>query len=80
MMDRCADYDLIHSENDEESMVVVQHILDMWDLVNNRNCMKNPEWVSYTFTNLVYGDNDCISESETDVGSRKMTRTVVDVM
>ena len=41
--DRCADYDLIHSENDEESMVVVQYILDMWDLVNNRNCMKNPE-------------------------------------
>ena len=41
--DRYVDYDLIHSENDEESMVVVQYILDMWDLVNNRNCMKNPE-------------------------------------
>ena len=33
------DHDLIHSENESESMEVVRMIIAMWDLGNNRNCM-----------------------------------------
>ena len=33
----------IHSENDIESMKVVQTIIAMWDLGRNRNCMKSAD-------------------------------------
>ena len=38
----CLDYQLIHSEKEEESMKVVGHIIAMWDLGNNKNCMRDP--------------------------------------
>ena len=38
--DTCIDYDLINSDNVEDSMKVVEQIMAMWDLGNNKNCMK----------------------------------------
>ena len=38
-LDKCIDYDLIHAECEEDSMRVVEQILALWDLGNNRNCM-----------------------------------------
>ena len=38
--DEKIDFTLIHSENQSESIIVVEKILSMWDLGNNRNCMK----------------------------------------
>ena len=35
------DYNLIYSEDENESTKVVQQILSMWDLGNNRNCMRS---------------------------------------
>ena len=34
------DFKRIYSEVESESIVVVQKIITMWDLGNNRNCMK----------------------------------------
>ena len=36
----CINYDLIHAENVEDSMKVVKQIITMWNLGNNRNCMR----------------------------------------
>ena len=35
-------FELIYSENVQESLVVVDRILKMWDLGNGRNCMRIP--------------------------------------
>ena len=41
--DESIDYELIHSENEEESLKVVRQIISMWDLGNNRNSMIGSE-------------------------------------
>ena len=35
------DYESIYSENVEDSMKVVRKIIELWDLGNNRNCMRS---------------------------------------
>ena len=39
----CIDYELIYSENDDESITVVHKIFTMWDLGNNKNCMRSSD-------------------------------------
>ena len=36
----CIDYNLIHTDNVDDSMKVVGQIIAMWDLGNGRNCMR----------------------------------------
>ena len=37
------DFDQIYSTNQNESMEIVKLILKMWDLGNNRNCMRSAD-------------------------------------
>ena len=39
----CIDYNLIHTDNVDDSMKVVGQIIAMWDLGNNRNCMRSSD-------------------------------------
>ena len=41
--DKSIDYELIHSENEDDSLRVVRQIISMWDLGNNRNSMISME-------------------------------------
>ena len=37
----CLDFNLIHSDTEVEVLKVVETIITLWDLGNNRNCMRN---------------------------------------
>ena len=36
----CIDFDQLYSENEDESINVAKRIITMWDLANNKNCMR----------------------------------------